>query len=141
MVERGAANGTDRWIATHRSWPPDAVALIVDWRTRWPRVFARPVPLAVGFSGRIKAAMQAEGQPIDRKALNMAIRLWTQQSAYLRAVARGEVRRNLDGCEAGLPDDAARQEAQRVLDERAARHAERERLLEAQRQAAVAAAG
>ena len=62
---------------------------------------------------------------MDRKEVSRTIRLWTWQSGYLRAVARGEMRRNLDGSEAGLPDDVSRQEAQRVLDARAARHAER----------------
>jgi len=33
----------------------------------------------------------------------------------------------LDGSEAGLPDDAARQKAQRLLDERAVRHVEQAR--------------
>jgi sRNA-binding protein len=37
------------------------------------------------------------------------------------------LRRNLDGSEAGVPDDAAREYAQKVLDERAARQAERKR--------------
>ena len=85
------------------------------------------MPLAVGFSRQIKAALRAEGKGFDRKTLGVTIQQWTTQSAYLRAVARGEVRRNLDGSEAGTPDDAARQSAQKLLDERAARRAERER--------------
>ena len=40
---------------------------------------------------------------------------------------RGEMRRNLDGSEAGVPNDEARQQAKKLLDERAARRAERER--------------
>ena len=120
----------------YHSWPPAAAALIVEWRARWPAAFTKPVPLAVGFSGHIKAALRAEEKPMDRKEVSRTIRLWTWRSAYLRAVARGEMRRNLDGSEAGLPDDASRQEAQRALDERAARHAaraerERERKLAA----------
>ena len=101
--------------------------LIAEWCVRWPAAFTKAVPLAVGFSGQIKAALRAEGNPVDRKRLSMAIHLWTRQSAYLRAVAHGEMRRNLDGSEAGLPDDAARQEAQRLLDKRVERHAERAR--------------
>ncbi len=93
--------------------------------------------LAVGFSGQIKGALRAEGKPLDRKTLSMANYLWTRQSAYLRAMARGEMRRNLDGSEAGLPDDAARQEAQRLLDERGARHAEHARREREQKLAAA----
>jgi hypothetical protein len=39
---------------------------------------------------------------------------------------RGEMRRNLDGSEAGVPDDEARQQAKQWLAERAARRPERE---------------
>ena len=35
------------------------------------------------------------------------------QGAYLRTVMRGEMRRHLDGSAAGVPDEAARQYAQR----------------------------
>ena len=124
--------------ASH-SWPPDAVALIAEWCARWPAAFTRPVPLAVGFSGQIKRALRAEGKPFDNKMLSMTVHLWSRQSAYLRAVARGEMRVNLDGSEAGLPDDSARQEAQRLLDERAAKRAERARLERERNQAAAQA--
>jgi sRNA-binding protein len=50
------------------------------------------------------------------------------------------MRRNLDGSEAGVPDDAARQYAQRLLEERAAWRAEREREQE-ERERAAANAG
>jgi sRNA-binding protein len=101
--------------------------ILADWRTRWPTAFTKPVPLAVGFSGRMKVALRAEGKAIDSKSFNLAIRSWTMQGAYLHAVMRGEMRRNLDGSEAGVPDDAARQHAKKLLDERAARRVERER--------------
>ena len=64
---------------------------------------------------------------MKRKLIGGAIHQWTLQGAYLRAVARGEVRRNLDGSEAGVPDDTTRQYAQNLLDERAVRQAERAR--------------
>ena len=108
-------------------WPPVVETTLADWRTRWPQAFTKPVPLAVGFSGHIKAALRADGTGYDRKTLGMAIQQWTLQGAYLRAVARGEMRRNLDGSEAGMPDEATRQSAQKLLDERATRRAERER--------------
>jgi sRNA-binding protein len=102
--------------------------ILADWRQRWPAAFTKPVPLAVGISRHIKEALRAEDKAIDRKAIGVALHRWTMQGAYLRAIVRGESRRNLDGSEAGLPDDAARQYAQKLLDERAARQAaERER--------------
>ena len=89
------------------------------------------MPLAVGITGQIKAALIAEGklaEAKDRKGLGVSLHSWTTQSAYLRGIARGDVRRNLDGSEAGFPDEDARNQAQKLLDERAVRQAERERL-------------
>jgi sRNA-binding protein len=100
------------------------------WRQRWPAAFTKPVPLAVGFSGQMKAALRDEGITFDRKMFGIAIDAWTKQGAYLRAMMRGEMRRNLDGSDAGLPDETSRMEAKRILDERAARQlaqAQRER--------------
>ena len=107
-------------------WPPWVEATLADWRARWPEVFTKPVPLAVGFSRHIKDALQADGQTLDRKTIGVTIHQWTVQGAYLRAVARGEMRRNLDGSEAGVPDEEARHQAQKLLYERSARRAERE---------------
>jgi sRNA-binding protein len=98
---------------------------------RWPAAFTKPVPLAVGITGQIKAALLAEGKLVeakDRKGIGVSLHSWTTQSAYLRALARGDARRNLDGSEAGFPDEDARTHAQKLLDERAMRQAERERL-------------
>ena len=125
--ERPGEPATVRRGVRRSPWPPAVDVLIAEWRARWPAAFTKPVPLAVGFSGQIKAAIRAEGGPVDRKMLSMAIHQWTMQSAYLRAVARAEMRRNLDGSEAGIPDDAARQDAQRLLAARAAKHAQRAR--------------
>lgn len=127
MVEAKTTDTSGGQAAAYRTWPPAVAALIAEWRERWPAAFTQPIPLAVGFSGQIKAALRAEGKPMDRKTVGVAIHQWTMQGAYLRAVARGEMRRNLDGSEAGLPDDAARQQAQKLLDERAARRAGRGR--------------
>jgi sRNA-binding protein len=91
------------------------------WQQRWPAAFATPVPLALGFSGQMKAALRDEGTTFNRKMFGIAIDAWTKQGAYLRAIIRGDVRRNLDGSEAGIPDEISRIEAQRILDERAAR--------------------
>jgi sRNA-binding protein len=108
-------------------WPAWVEAIIADWRKQWPEVFTKPVPLAVGITGQIKAATRANDRTYDRKAFGMSIHIWTMQNSYLRALARGEMRRNLDGSGAGIPDEAARQAAQKLLDERAERQAEKER--------------
>lgn len=84
-----------------------------DWRRRWPTAFTHPVPLAVGFSGQMRAALRDEGTTFDRKMFGTAICAWTEQGAYLRAVMRGEMRRNLDGSDAGFPDEATRMEAKK----------------------------
>lgn len=110
---------------THVQRQRELLSLWADWRRRWPAAFTKPVPLAVGFSGQIKAALRAEGL-FDREK-GYAIHRWTMQSAYLRALEHGEMRRNLDGSEAGIPDDDARAKARALLEERAARHAEKER--------------
>jgi sRNA-binding protein len=76
----------------------------------------------------MKAVLRADGTALDLKTFGMTtIHSWTMQGAYLHALMRGETRRNLDGSEAGVPDDEARQQAKKLLDERAARRAERER--------------
>jgi sRNA-binding protein len=113
------------------SWPDWIEANLADWRKRWPAAFTKPVPLAVGITGQIKAVLIAEGKLLeakDRKGIGISLQSWTSQSAYLRAMVRGDVRRNLDGSEAGVPDEDARAYAQKLLDERAVRQAERERL-------------
>jgi sRNA-binding protein len=128
-TETRSPQSTIRRPAARRSpWPPWMAAILADWRRRWPAVFTRPVvPLAIGISRDIKATLRAEGTAIGHKSITVTLRRWTTRGPYLRAVARGEMRRNLDGSEAGVPDDAARQYAQRLLEERAAWQAERER--------------
>lgn len=98
-------------------------AMLADWSVRWPAVFSKPVPLAVGFARQIRDALLGTG--VTRNEIGMTIHRWTMQTAYLRAVMRGETRRNLDGTEAGIPDDAAREHARTLLGERAARNAAR----------------
>src|SRR5271165_6564735 len=80
--------------AARRSrWQAWTDTILADWRERWPAAFTKPAPLAVGFSGQMKAALRAEGKAIDRKSFGIAIRRWTMQGAYLRVAARGEMRR------------------------------------------------
>ncbi len=49
------------------------------------------------------------------------------QTSYLRAIARGDMRRALDGSPAGLPTDEQRDEARQLLAAREAKQA-REKL-------------
>jgi len=127
---RPAEPPAKRAAARRAPWAPWMEVVLADWRARWPAVFAKPVPLAVGISGHIKAVLRAEGKVVDRKTIGVTLHRWTMQGTYLRAVVRGELRRNLDGSAAGVPDEAARQYAQKVLDERAARQAAKARAAE-----------
>jgi sRNA-binding protein len=95
-------------------------ALLADWATRWPAVFTTPMPLAIGVARRIKDALGQAGH----RDIGAALHHWTNRRPYLRAMARGEMRRNLDGSEAGLPDEAARAYARESLARRARRRAE-----------------
>src|SRR5690348_655369 len=85
-----------RTAAQKRPRPPWMEAMHADWRRRWPAAFTTPVPLAVGFSGRMRAILREEGVAIDRKQFGIAISTWTGQGAYLHALMRGDMRRNLD---------------------------------------------
>jgi sRNA-binding protein len=102
---------TLRRLKTRDPWPDWIEANFADWRRRWPAVFTKPVPLAVGITAQIKAVLIAEGKLVEakhRRGIGVSLHRWTTQSAYLRAIARGDVRRNLDGSEAGFPAEDAR---------------------------------
>jgi sRNA-binding protein len=86
--------------------------ILSDWHRRWPAAFRRPVPLAIGISRHIQEVLRSEGETNDRKTIGMALHRWTTQGAYLYALARGKMRRNLDGSASRVPDEAARQHAQ-----------------------------
>ena len=90
-------------------------ALHADWRNRFPAAFTKPVPLAIGIVRQIRQALPPGTGSRD---VSRAVHRWTQRPSYLKAVARGEARRNLDGSEAGVPDEAARDYARRTLAER-----------------------
>ena len=99
--------------------------ILADWRARWPAVFTTPVPLTVGIARRIKDQLGAERPP--RREISAAIHQWTNRTSYLRAIARGDARRNLDGSEAGVPDEETRERARQVLADRDRRAMERAR--------------
>jgi len=105
----------------HLSHQEKIAAIVADWRVRWPAVFTTPVPLAIGITRAIKAEL---GGGYSRH-VSRTLHHWTRRSAYLRAVARGDMRRNLDGSAAGIPTDDARAHAQQLLAQYAHRSAER----------------
>ena len=90
-------------------------------RTRWPQLFNMPVPLATGIVRAITAELGEARLPTAH--LNRALKRWTNAPGYLAAVAAGEMRRNLDGTEAGVPDEAQRQFAAEILQQHATRQA------------------
>jgi sRNA-binding protein len=108
-------------------WSPWVDAIIKDWCERWPHIFTKPVPLAIGIDVSIRAALQADGKELDEKTVRICLYCWTKQARYQHAILRGEPRRNLDDSEAGVPDDRAKQFAQHRLDELDVRRRERQK--------------
>jgi hypothetical protein len=79
----------------------------------FPRAFKYPpVPLAIGIGPKLCELMRPEFKPAEIRAFLYA---WTSGPRYLKAVARGEVRRNLDGSRAGVPEPKDRAAAQQQL--------------------------
>jgi hypothetical protein len=79
----------------------------------YPKAFNYPpVPLAVGIGLKLHELLGAEFKPADIRAF---LHAWTSGPRYLKGVARGEVRRNLDGSPAGLPESKHRADARERL--------------------------
>jgi sRNA-binding protein len=79
----------------------------------FPEVFSLPaVPLAIGIHNQI---LDVAGDSIDPRELSTFLRYWVSRWAYLRAMWRGEPRRNLDGSVAGSPTIEQRNDAARRL--------------------------
>lgn len=108
-------------------WPLWVDPILKDWRERWPKLFTKPVPLAIGIDASIRTALQADGKELDEKTVGTCLYYWTKQNRYHYAILRGEPRLNLDGSEAGIPDDRTKQFAQRQLDEWEARRREKQK--------------
>ncbi len=98
----------------------DILALL---RARWPALFATSVPLATGIARAIRAELGYVEVPTA--GLGRALHYWTNAPGNLVAVAAGEMRRNLDGTEAGVPDEAQRQFATEIKEQRTAQQAQR----------------
>lgn len=97
--------------------------MLVRLRQTFPEAFAHPVPLALGIAAEIKAKLQEPRPP--NVHITRALGHWTEQDAYLEAIAAGVPRRHLDGTEAERPDEAHREHARAILARRAERQAER----------------
>ena len=93
------------------------------FRARWPALFSTPVPLATGIARAIRAELDYVEVPTA--GLGRALHVWTNAPGYLAAIAAGEMRRNLDGTEAGAPDEAQRRFATEIMEQRAAQQAQR----------------
>jgi hypothetical protein len=71
-----------------------------------PAVFSdQPPPLAIGIDAALIALLAGE---VDALTIGRFLRDWTRRTAYLESVARGDVRRDLDGHPVDTPDDRAR---------------------------------
>jgi len=91
--------------AREAEWYAAPAALEALLRELAPAVFNdRAPPLAIGIDGALIALLAGE---FDAPVIARFLADWTRRPAYLEAVARGEVRRDLDGCPTAAPDDAA----------------------------------
>jgi hypothetical protein len=92
--------------AREAEWHAAPAALEALLRELAPVVFNdQPPPLAIGVDVALVALLAGE---FEASVITRFLADWTRRPAYLAAVARGDVRRDLDGCPAGAPDDAAR---------------------------------
>lgn len=79
----------------------------------FPRVFKYPpVPLAIAIGPKRCELMGPEFKPAEVRAF---LHAWTSGPRYLKAVLRGERRRNLDGSPTGVPEPEHRAAAKEQL--------------------------
>jgi hypothetical protein len=89
-----------------QEWHAAPAALEALLRELAPAVFNnQPSPLAIGVDAALVDLLAGE---FDAVLIGRFLRDWVRRSPYLEAMARGDVRRDLDGCPAGAPDDRAR---------------------------------
>jgi len=88
-------------------------------RECWPTVFSwPPMPLAVGIDRQLHPWLGELGA--SWQTLRRTLMWWTSRPAYWAALARGEIRRNLDGSQALAPSEGERQHAEKQLQQREA---------------------
>ena len=76
-----------------------------------------PPPLAIGIDVALIALLAGE---FEAAVVACFLADWTRRTPYLEALARGDVRRDLDGCPTEAPDDRAREFAVTLLSRREA---------------------
>ncbi|MCG5526593.1 ProQ/FinO family protein [Ectothiorhodospira haloalkaliphila] len=70
-------------------------------KRRWPRAFGNPVPLCLGANERILEACENDPNAPDVAAVKDALRAWVRHPEYLRRVAAGDPRHDLEGHKVG----------------------------------------
>ena len=85
-----------------------------EFRLRWPAAFTTPVPLVIGVDKLIRAEMPQ----MTTSRLKEVLGPWMHSIVYMRAIAAGVERINLDGTPAGVPDEEQRGRATEELRER-----------------------
>jgi hypothetical protein len=93
-------------LAREAEWHAAPAALEALLRELAPAVFNdRPPPLAIGIDAALVDLLTGE---FDASVIARFLRDWVRRPPYLEALARGEGRRDLDGCPAGTPEASAR---------------------------------
>lgn len=87
------------------------------------QVFAEYRPLALGIHKAVKERLPE----IDTRQLRTALRMHTASTRYLKALAQGDVRYDLDGAPAGEVTEEQRQQAADTLRERFKKKAQQHR--------------
>jgi len=100
----------------HRQELDETLAVLCD---RWPSLFTAPVPLAIGIERKIQQFLGDARLPKAR--LRYALHCWTRRTGYLAAIAEGRCRQDLDGSDAGEPEEAHRAYARELIAERLAK--------------------
>jgi hypothetical protein len=91
--------------AREAEWHAAPAALEAMLRELAPAVFNdAPPPLAIGVGAVLIALLAGE---FEAGMVSRFLADWTRRRAYLEALARGDVRRDLDGCPTDAPDAAA----------------------------------
>jgi ProP effector len=84
-------------------------------------VFREFKPLAIGIDKQLRAKLPE----LDRKALRMALGMHTHSTKYLKAIAKGTTRFDLDGNSGVELTESHRQHATESLQERSKKEADR----------------
>jgi ProQ/FINO family len=105
------------WNRTREAeWHAAPTALEAMLRELAPAVFNdQPPPLAIGIDVALIALLAGE---FEADVVSRFLRDWVHRPTYLAAVARGDVRRDLDGCPIDVPADSAREFAAVLLGRR-----------------------